>query len=151
MSIMMSEGCDAFALERDLVKYFLLFLGDVTQSSAAAPYCMEFDYRRGRVDVIFLLDNNELVTVEAKLTRWKDALNQAYRNTSFSDRSYVVFPEPIALKALQFESEFEKRNVGICAVTRSGVRILRDAPKCEPLQPWLRDKAVREITEASCG
>src|SRR5690349_20380937 len=59
----------------------------------------EFDYQRGRTDVVGVSQAGQVVSFEAKLDRWKDAMHQAYRNTCFSHRSYVLLPEPVAMRA----------------------------------------------------
>src|SRR5437764_481965 len=53
----------------------------------------EFDYQRGRTDVVAVSGTGQVVAFEAKLDRWKDAMHQAYRNTCFSHLSYVLLPE----------------------------------------------------------
>ena len=139
-----------FTTEKDLVRIFLLNLTDLTKSEGEQKHAIEFDYRRGRTDVILLLEKGELISVEAKLTNWRNALHQAYRNTCFSDKSYVLIPEPLAIKVSQFKDEFSKRGVGLCSICENGnVKILKRAPKSKPFQTILRDKAIKQIMEHS--
>src|SRR2546427_5324293 len=44
------------------------------------------------------------ISFEAKLKDWRYALDQAYRNTCFAHKSYVVVPEATALTALDRKS-----------------------------------------------
>ncbi len=101
----------------------------------------EFDYRRGRVDIIGVCEKGYLTAFEAKLTRWRDALHQAYRSTTFANFAYVVLPIAIARRAMKFELEFERRGVGLIAVEGNVVTIVFAAPRHDPLQPWLTEAA----------
>jgi hypothetical protein len=137
-----------FTTEKDLVKIFLLNLAGLTKSKGEQKHSIEFDYRRGRTDVILLSEKGELISVEAKLTDWRNALHQAYRNTCFSDKSYVLIPESLAVKVSRFKDEFTKRGVGLCSICENGtVKILKRAPKAKPFQNSLRDKAIKQIME----
>lgn len=103
----------------------------------------EFDYQRGRTDVLVLSKQGRLIAFEAKLTKWREALHQAYRNTCFAHQSYVLLPLASALLAQRFIEEFERRNVGLCCLNRGRVAMLRKATIQTPLQPWLLEAAVK--------
>lgn len=75
----------------------------------------------------------EVVTVEAKVSDWQAALQQANRNRIFADRSFVAFPEAVAARVTT-KSGFELHGVGILAVSENGnVTVLRPARKNQPL------------------
>ncbi len=124
-------------LVRDLV--------DAMQSTGAFGSSLvgrEFN-RDGRTDVVCMASNGEVLAFEAKLSQWRVALHQAYRNTSYAHRSYVVLPLHVAERARSFSDEFARRRVGLCAVRADGtVAILHDAPKVDPPMPWVSDRAV---------
>jgi hypothetical protein len=102
----------------------------------------EFDYRAGRSDVVAVSGTGQVVSFEAKLARWKDAMHQAYRNTSFAHLAYVLLPEPVAMKAKGALDEFNLRGVGICTV-RAGAPVVIHQPRAaEPLHPWLSERAT---------
>jgi hypothetical protein len=130
----------AYNSERDLVETFLDNLGayspwgDISTSS-------EFFYQRGKTDVVAVGEDGLVLAFEAKLTRWREALQQAYRNTCFAHRSYVVLPKETALLAYRHTVAFNRRHVGICYVEGEEVVILEDAAEVLPLQPWLSAKA----------
>lgn len=106
----------------------------------------EFNYAAGRVDLIALTHENELLAFEAKLTRWRDALHQAFRNTFFASRSYVVLPLQTAERAAAYAAEFHRRKVGLCAAADGAVNVLVSAPVIScPVQPWLAIQAVAMI------
>src|SRR4051812_1667211 len=89
--------------------------------SAPTPWSVvrtaeQFDYRRGRTDVIAVLVDGSVVAFEAKLEKWREALHQAYRNTCFAHRSYVILPEKVAIAAARYTHDFARRNVGLCYV-----------------------------------
>ena len=105
----------------------------------------EFNYLSGRVDIIAKSKTGLLIAFEAKLLKWKKALNQAYRNTSFSHFSYVVLPSSKIKLALKYDYEFLKRGVGLCSVNNEGVEIEIQALHNQPLQPWLTNLAFNYI------
>ncbi len=102
----------------------------------------EFDYQRGRTDVVAVSQGGQVVSFEAKLDRWKDAMHQAYRNTCFSHLSYVLLPESVALRAKESFDEFDRRGVGICTVQGEEVVVIHEPEPVEPLQPWLSERAA---------
>jgi hypothetical protein len=113
---------------------------------------LEFFYQRGKTDVIAVDEANSVIAFEAKLTRWRDALQQAYRNKCFAHRSYVVLPKKTALLAYRHTDAFSRRGIGICYVDRDTDRetviVLHDAEEDHPLQPWLSDRARSYVTES---
>jgi hypothetical protein len=105
----------------------------------------EFNYNRGRTDVIILTDKGDVIAFEAKLEKWREALHQAYRNTCFAHYSYVLLPKNVAEKAVQYEAEFRDRCVGLCYLAEGELIIAREANKNLPLQQWLLNKAVEVL------
>jgi hypothetical protein len=60
------------------------------------------------------------IAVELKLTKWKDALKQAYRGRSYSEYQYVVIDKDYIEPAERNRSKFEEYNVGLLAVDDAG-------------------------------
>lgn len=134
----------AFHTEETLVEVFVEYLDSGTSPWGPTDVAREFDYQRGRTDVVAVTAHGKVVAFEAKLERWREALHQAYRNRCFADSSFVVLPKEIAERALKYSAEFSRRGVGVCYVcATSGVVILHDAGEAEPLQPWLREVAAQ--------
>ena len=77
-----------YSLEAHLVNDFKNHIKDPQNLFSISDFASEFDYRNGRVDIIGQSGRGYLLSFEAKLYDWKKALNQAYRNTSFSHYSY---------------------------------------------------------------
>lgn len=74
----------------------------------------------------------EVVTVEAKVDRWRVAVQQAARNSVVATRSYVALPESTALR-VRSDSSFARLGIGIIAVARdSGVTVVKRARRSEP-------------------
>lgn len=74
----------------------------------------------------------EVVTVEAKVDRWRIAVQQAARNSMVATRSYVALPENTALR-VRSDPSFTRLGVGIIAVARdSGVTVVKRARRSEP-------------------
>lgn len=105
----------------------------------------EFDYQRGRTDIIAVDNDGCIFAIEAKLVRWREALHQAYRNQCFAHLSYVLLPERSATIALQYLAEFEKRNVGLCYIANGKIVIAYQPNYVEPIQPGLSKVAVDAI------
>jgi hypothetical protein len=135
--------------EEVLVDEFISQLPRSTFSESGTLHvAREFDYIRGRVDIILLNTEGEIIAFEAKLKKWREALHQAYRNTCFAHYSYVVLPENVAKKAIQYEIEFQNRSVGVCYLSNNQIVVAREANKSDPFQGWLMNKA-RTLLEGS--
>ncbi len=132
----------AYRDEQTLVRQFLRHFKKMTGRWAAARIVKEFYYQNGRTDVVAISRDGEVLAFEAKLNRWRDALHQAYRNTCFAHRSYVILPQETASVAGRFISEFDRRRVGLCAVTGKGIVFLNDPPRTDPVQGWLAKRAA---------
>lgn len=131
----------AFPTEHDLVTAFVRHLSTGFSPWTPSGYVREFDYVSGRTDVLSLGASDEIVAFEAKLSNWRKALHQAWRNTSFANRVYVVMPRESVGAALQHRDEFDTLGVGLCAVDAAGIDVLIDGAKAEPVIPWLNHKA----------
>jgi hypothetical protein len=74
----------------------------------------------------------EIVTVEAKVSNWRRAVDQAGRNRLFAHRSYVALPTAAA-KRMQDHCPARDWGIGIIAVANDGsVRVLRRARQHSP-------------------
>ena len=136
----------AYALEADLVAHFARVLDGGKTPWGNSRILFEFEHSAGWTDVVILSEKKEVVAFEAKLTRWRDALHQAYRGRCFANRVYVVLPDAIARIAMRHEIDFRRRRVGLCSVTiERGIEVLIDAACAEPSQPWVTAKALDEV------
>lgn len=135
-----------YTKEQDLVDNFI---GTVECDSPWGEILIgtEFPYSRGRADIVILSGNESIIAIEAKLTHWRRALQQAYRNSCFADENYVLLPKTVAINAFRHEQEFDKRGVGICSYHENKIEIVKVASKVKPLQPWLNIKAKEYISE----
>jgi len=135
-----------YTLEAALVDDFLATLAFPDRTPwGVLQSTTEFDYRRGRADIIAVTNHGDIVSFEAKLSRWREAMHQAYRNTCFADYSYVILPEKVAIRAANYAEEFARRSVGICYLSGGRIVIEIEAKRNEPLQPWLSDRAISLI------
>lgn len=128
--------------EQQFVDSFIARLNEGCSPWGKVKVSTEFFYQSGRTDILVLTEDGELIAFEAKLQRWKTAAHQAYRNTVFADRSYVLVPERTASLAYKSEHEFERRQVGLCSIVNETIAIFRPAEKIEPLNNCLRERAV---------
>lgn len=105
----------------------------------------EFNYARGKTDVVALDQDDNIFAFETKLTRWRDALQQAYRNTCYAHCSMVVVPENVAQHASMYSEEFRIRSVGLCYLLDGKIVVVLPAPHQHPILPWLSDDAISRI------
>jgi hypothetical protein len=69
----------------------------------------------------------EVVSIEAKLTRWKTALEQAKTYFRFSDRAFVALPSSVVARNPLIREQCRQNGVGLIAVTPSSVDVVIDA------------------------
>lgn len=141
----------AFASEEGLVTTFLAQLEGGKSPWVPRSFIREFDYASGRTDILSLAWNDEVIAFEAKLNNWRKALHQAWRNTSFANRVYVVLPRDRASVISYHRAEFEEWGVGLCLVTSDGIEIAIESAVVEPVMPWLHNKAKETLTTHGCG
>jgi hypothetical protein len=138
-----AEMC--FANEKTLVSSFVSQLGNDSSPWGRVQVATEFDYRRGRTDIVASTDDNSVIALEAKLEDWRTALHQAFRNRCFAHQSYVLLPKKTALRAHCYAGEFDRRRVGICYLEEAGIVILHSAVEADPIEPWLSQRAKMHI------
>ena len=134
-----------YASEANLIQVFNNALLEDTSPFSPENTASEFDYREGRTDVILQDVDGSLVAFEMKLSKWRQALHQAYRNSSFAHYSYVVLPLSIARVAVGLEHEFRRRGVGLCSVANDEITIEIEAKRMTPLRPWLTKSAIEYL------
>lgn len=139
-----------FSNEALLVYHFITTIKD-TSPWGGLRIGTEFNYQRGCTDLVAVSDNGKVLAFEAKLTKWKIALHQAYRNQCFADYSYVLLPKESAKKAINCIDDFIKRRVGLCCIAKDGVKVVFAAPETKPLQPWLHEKAFNYAISMEVG
>lgn len=140
-----------YGYEKELVEAFCYHINQNKNPFKIKNIACEFNYRNGIVDILGLKGKTVLYSFEAKLAKWKNALDQAYRNSSFVNYSYVLLPENRLNCALDNKSEFLRRKVGLCTLSDKGLKILIKAPKKSSIQPWLSSSALSYILENSHG
>jgi hypothetical protein len=132
-----------FLYERDLVNAFVEFISQNDEVFGIESFALEFDYRRGRTDVVALSEEGHVIAFEAKLRDWREALHQAYRNTCFAAESYILMPPEAAHRAAAHVNDFVDRGIGICTIAKGAIRIIQPAPRRpDVLEPWLERRAV---------
>ena len=135
--------------ENLLAEEFCSALESAESPWGEVAFIREFGYVRGRADVVALDSEGNVLAFELKLEKWFEALHQAYRNTCFAHRSYVVLPEPTARRAERHPHEFVRRSVGLCYLKDGDVVVSFQALREPPLQPWLSSAAASEVSVGS--
>ena len=139
--------------ERDEARLVALFIEHVL--CGRSPWqpiriVREFDYVSGRTDVLSLFTDNHVVAFEAKLYNWRRALHQAWRNTSFANRAYVVLPSRRGGVYARSRGEFEELGVGLCLVDSNSLTVPIESKAKEPLLGWLNDRARGALAADEC-
>lgn len=132
-----------FILEADLIVHFVRLLKDGLFPLKCAGCVLEFPHQAGRTDVIGVNNIGRVLAFEGKLTKWKDALQQARRNTAFAHYSYVLLPETKARVALKHKEQFRRFGVGLVTVGKSRSQVFIPAKWQKPLLPWLTASAKK--------
>jgi hypothetical protein len=138
-----------FATEADLVERFVGKLQAGRSCYGSVEVTTEWDHRAGLVDVLARDCAGALVAFEAKLSNWRRAFLQAYRNTAYANLTYVLVPPAVAQRALQYRNEFELRGVGLCTFDGNAIQILVEALNQDPLLSWLRARAHEHFDRLS--
>lgn len=138
---------NTYSSEQALVEDLIRYIPEAGSPWRSEQIATEFFYGGGWSDVL-VLHEGQLVAIEAKLTKWRDALHQAYRNTSFAHRVFVCLPSDAAQRAMRYAGEFARRGVGLCTVLDGQIVIIHEARAHAPLQPWLAAAAVRAASES---
>lgn len=133
----------SFASEATLVERLVGTLVSGISPFGVVALTTEWNYNNGSTDVLCCAADRELIAFEAKLRDWRRALHQAYRNTTFARRAYVVMPAAVASRVQVHRADFELRRVGLIAVGHDGLTILIAAQRIEdPLLSWMSDRAL---------
>lgn len=141
----------AFTDEETLVGVFLAQMRAAATPWNLGGFLREFDYISGRTDVVSLSGAGEVIAFEAKLSDWRKAIHQAWRNTSFANRVYVVLPRDRGVAALRHRQEFERKGVGLYLVDSGGHEVVIEGAVSEPVVPWLHNKAKRMLISHGSG
>lgn len=135
-----------FSSEAALVDCFVSELGDA-EPWGRVEVAREWDYRNGITDVLARDSDGELIAFEAKLADWRRAAHQAYRNTVFAQRAFVVLPSAVAGRAALQPELFSRYRIGLCSIGDAGINVLLEAPRNEALVPWLRKRATTYFSD----
>lgn len=130
-----------FATEASLVERFVGALQSGRTQFCSVQVSTEWDHKSGFVDVLVRDCSEALIAFEAKLTDWRRAFLQAYRNTAYANRAYVLLPQAIAHRALKAREEFEFRGIGLCSFDGTTIQVLIEATEQDVLLGWLRSRA----------
>lgn len=129
--------------EIQLVSQFRKTISELTTPLKIKHTEIEFVHLSGRTDIVGITDDGEIIAIEAKLTNWKNALQQAYRNTCFAHFSYVLLPSNKLTPAIKSEVEFTKRNVGLLTLVDNEVQIIIESRRNQPFVERITDRALK--------
>lgn len=95
-----------------------------------------------------ILQRRTLISFEAKLRNWQQALQQAYRYRYFSDKAIVLMPYENVTPAVSNLEVFEEHQVGLWSFEKSTERIRKHYTpmRVKALGPAARQKAISQIS-----
>lgn len=131
-----------YSNEADMVGSFVVALAQWDNPWGTLEVTREWDYRTGITDVLVRNQRGALIAFEAKLTDWRRAAHQAYRNTVFAQQAFVVLPSTVAVRASKSADLFGRYRIGLCSVGDEGINVLIEAPENKVLIPWLHERAA---------
>lgn len=137
-----------FSSERELVQEFMALLPSGSSFSVKS-LIEEFNYTYGKPDIVIQDSHNHVIAFEAKLLDINKAINQAYRNNSFADFSFVVCPQNKSQSIIRKNREFERRGIGAAIVCNGYVEILIEPKAQTPYLSWVREKAISKLEGAN--
>lgn len=95
--------------------------------------------RGGRVTLApEYVQGTKIVAIEAKLTKWRDALDQAVVYRRYADEAFVLLPAQNADPAMRARADFEDAGVGLLVVDGGRIVTLFDAI-ASTKHDWRRD------------
>jgi hypothetical protein len=100
-----------------------------------------FALRRGAVP-----HSAQVVAVEAKLRRWREATAQAASYLLFANQSYVALPQEVITNNRALRAAAASARVGVLGVTPNSVQLVRRAPYHRTRSAdwiWLLSRTVR--------
>lgn len=136
-----TSGRATFASEAEMVDQFVGVLAKPRSGFGRLEITLEWDHRAGFVDVLARDRSSALIAFEAKLGDWKRAFMQAYRNTAYANRAYVLLPTGVAHRAMLHRETFEGKGIGLCCFDGKRIEVLLEAVDQEPVVTWIRRKA----------
>lgn len=92
-----------------------------------------------------MINNKEVISIEAKLKNWKRALVQAYKYRTFSGKSYVYMDIDNINAPLENIDEFKKFNVGLAGVSKTGITVYYEPKEEKPFSEVLYKKALESF------
>jgi hypothetical protein len=130
-----------FPTEAALVNQFVEILGTGRSYWRNVQIATEWKHRVGFADVLVRTTGGRLVAFEAKLSDWRRAFHQAYRNTSYANHVYVLLPACAVHRALLAREEFEFRGIGLCSLQNEKLKVHIKATEQDALLTWIRQQA----------
>lgn len=85
-----------------------------------------------------------ITAIEAKLTRWRDAIAQAATYRRYADRAFVLLPIRHAKIAAQHKDMFAEAGVGLLSYDEGNVERVFAAPKSKE-HAWHREFAISRM------
>jgi hypothetical protein len=136
-----STAPDLISTEAELVQRFVLALEAGKTCWGAVEVMTEWCHPTGAADILVRTNQGGIIAFEAKLTEWRRAYHQAYRNTMYANRVYVLMPSATVHRPLPFKEEFRLRGIGLCSYNAGKIHVHIGASEQDELLTWVRRKA----------
>lgn len=98
---------------------------------------------RAKPETFFM--ETEIVAIEAKLTRWREALSQAKNYLLFANSAYVALPADVILRNCKIAEGCAGEGIGLISVAQGDTRVLLESQRYSPVSAerlWLLNKTA---------
>jgi hypothetical protein len=100
--------------------------------------------RGGRVTMTHNAFPVNIVAIEAKLTKWREALSQAIEYRRFADHAYVALPSLWATPAIKSSEVFEKHGIGLMVLSGDELEVVVE-PEQDHAHDWRREFVLSRL------
>jgi hypothetical protein len=94
-------------------------------------------------------NKTEVIAVEAKLSRWKDALHQAKNYRRFADKSIVALDAGAKINLSRDKVVFRSEGVGLCLTQPNEIRLVVSTGRKSVLQTHEREYLILSAASGS--
>jgi hypothetical protein len=100
-----------------------------------------------RANASWMNRNVRIIAIEAKVTRWRNALQQASQYGRYADHVYVALPETAAHAASKHAMQFRNAGIGLLQVTTGNLKTLIAAQRHSD-HDWRREFVASRLLPA---
>jgi len=98
---------------------------------------LEVPYMSRCIDMVLIKNNDDIITIEFKLTNWKKALKQAETHKYGANKAYICMPKPAFGFKTEFIEALKNQKIGLYQYIASEAVPFKTIVKArEPKERW---------------